>query len=141
MRLTAIAAADLPRVWPTAEPWLAQACARPGDHGITAKGLLAACAQEQALLILIGPPGEPVAAVVSQVIVEGGGTLSCWLLALGGSRWREWQHLMAEIEAGARRMGCRTVEFIGRPAWRRVFPDYATAPVPAGIHFLKFLAS
>lgn len=136
MRLTPVPVAALPQAWPLAAPWLERACARPGPHGVTVGSLLEACRREEALLVLIGPPGTPVAAVVTQVIREGP-DLSCWILALGGAGARAWRALLLEIEEGARRVGCRTVEFVGRRGWARFYPDYTAAPVAAGTHFLK----
>ncbi|MEN3238948.1 hypothetical protein PUR29_36545 [Methylobacterium ajmalii] len=136
MRLTPVPVSALPQAWPIVAPWLERACARPGPHGVTVGSLLEACQREQALLVLIGFPGAPVAAVVTQVIQQGT-DLSCWILALGGAGARAWRGLLSEIEEGARRVGCRTVEFVGRRQWACLYPDYTAVPVAAGTHFLK----
>ena len=85
--------------------------------------------------MLIGPAGgAPVAAGVTQVRQHQDESRSCWVLAVGGGGARAWRHTLTLIEAGARRLGCATVEFAGRSGWAGLLPDYA-----AYTHFTKRL--
>ena len=140
MRLVPVAAADVRRVWPQVRPWLTAACARPGCD-LAVQDLLALVLGGRALLVLIGPKGGPAAACgVSQVREAADGTRTAWVLAVGGTGARTWRHTLAHIEAGARAHGCGSVEFVGRPGWRRLLPDYAAAPCEAGTHYSKGLS-
>ncbi|MGY2052413.1 hypothetical protein [Methylobacterium sp. JK268] len=139
MRLSAVAAPDVPGVWPRVRPWLAAACARPGCD-LAPADLLSAILARRALLVLIGPAeGEPVAAGVSQVREAPDGGRTAWVLAVGGAGARAWRHTLALLEDGARAKGCARLEFVGRPGWRRLLPDYTAAPCEAGTHYSKDL--
>ncbi len=93
------------------------------------------CRAGQGQLVLIGPAGgPPVAAGVTQVREHADRTRSCWILAVGGGGARAWRHTLRLIEAGARRIGCATVEFAGRSGWAGLLPDYASHT-----HFRKAL--
>lgn len=140
MRLQAIDCTDLAAAWRIAEPWLARACARPGCD-LSAPELFDLCAAGRALLVGIFDGAALVAAGVSQVRQRGDGRLTCWVLSLGGRAAGSWAAVIAQIEAGAAAHGCGTVEFVGRPGWRRILPDYAAAPCEAGIHFSKILGA
>lgn len=134
MILTPVPADQVDAIWPVAEPWLARVCARP-ESDLTLDGLRAMCRAGQGQLILIGPAGSaPVAAGVTQVREHADRTRSCWVLAVGGSGRREWLDTLPFIEATARAIGCRTVEFAGRSGWAALLPDYA-----AHTHFRKAL--
>lgn len=119
--------------------WLAQACRRPGCD-LSVADLIRFCSAGQAQLILIHDSGPVVAAGVTQVRSHADGRLSCWILAVGGSGARIWRGTLGLIEAGAVAIGCERVEFVGRAGWRRLLPDYAAAPCPAGLHYTKALA-
>jgi hypothetical protein len=134
MILTPVPADQVDAIWPVAEPWLARVCARP-ESDLTLDGLRALCRDGQGQLVLIGPAGgAPVAAGVTQVRQHHDESRSCWVLAVGGGGARAWRHPLARIEAGARRLGCATVEFAGRAGWAGLLPDYA-----AHTHFRKAL--
>lgn len=136
MLLHPVAAADLAQAWPIAEPWLAAACRRPGCD-ISAPELLALCGRGEAQLVLIHPEdGEAVAAGVTQVRDLERGGRSCCVLAVGGSGARAWRHTLRLIEAGAARVGCSRVEFVGRAGWAALLPDYAV-----DAYFTKELAA
>ncbi|TXN32542.1 hypothetical protein FV232_00850 [Methylobacterium sp. WL30] len=139
MHLQPIDRTDLARAWAVAEPWLAQACARPGCD-LTVADLHAALERDEAALILIVDGGRPVAAGVTQVRDHRSGQRACWILALGGSGGaRALASTIHEIEAGAARVGCAQVEFIGRPAWGRLHSSYVATRCSAGTHFSKTL--
>ncbi|MFK5600257.1 hypothetical protein ACFZ8E_25140 [Methylobacterium sp. HMF5984] len=123
MHLQPIARTDLARAWAVAEPWLAQACARPGCD-LTVSDLHAALERDEAALILIVDGERPVAAGVTQVRDLADGGRSCCVLAVGGSGARAWRETLRQIEAGAARNGCARVEFVGRVGWAALLPDY-----------------
>lgn len=121
-----------------ARPWLATACARPGCD-LTVAALFETCARGEAQLVGIFDDGRMIAAGVVQPRDYADGTRSCWVLAVGGSGARAWRHTLREIENGAARLGCATVEFVGRPGWARLLPDYAAERCEAGTHYAKRL--
>jgi hypothetical protein len=132
--LTPVPADQVDAIWPVAEPWLARVCARP-ESDLNVESLHALCRAGQGQLVLIGPAGgPPVAAGVTQVRQHADDTRSCWVLAVGGTGRREWLDSLPLIEAGARRLGCASVEFAGRSGWAGLLPDYA-----AHTHFRKAL--
>ncbi|MDP4005063.1 hypothetical protein [Methylobacterium sp. NEAU K] len=134
MILTPVPADQVEVVWAVAAPWLARVCARR-ESDLTLDGLRAMCCAGQGQLVLIGPAdGAPVAAGVTQVREHADRTRSCWVLAVGGAGARAWRDTLALIEAGARRLGCASVEFAGRSGWVGLLPDYA-----AHTHFSKRL--
>lgn len=124
MHLRTVAASDLAQVWPRVQPWIAEACRR-GTGDQSPADLLLLCHKGEAALILICQPnGEPVAAGVAQVRDHADGKRSCWILAVGGSEARAWRDTLAVIEANAARIGCHTVEFVGRAGWAALLPEY-----------------
>lgn len=48
----------------------------------------------------------------------------CVITSCAGSDVREWHHFIADIERYAAQQGCHAVRIMGRPGWKRVFPDY-----------------
>lgn len=124
MRLQPIDRTNLARAWAVAEPWLARACARPGCD-LTVADLRAALERDEAALVLILDGERPVAAGVTQVRDLADGGRSCCVLAVGGTGARAWRETLREIEAGAARIGCARVEFVGRVGWAALLPDYA----------------
>lgn len=139
MRLFSVSPDMLPHAWPVVLPWIEAVCRRPGcDH--TSASLLALLTAGEGTLWVIHPRiGEPVAAGVTQIRDYQDGWRSCWVLAMGGSRAREWLSTLAVIESQARELGCAVVEFVGRPGWSRLLPDYVAEPVEAGTHYTKAL--
>lgn len=140
MRLLPIPPAHIGRVWHRVAPWLAAAERRAGCD-MSADDLRGICLrQEGQLVVVLDGSGRSVAAGVTQVRDYDGGERSCWVLRLGGrSEGVAWPDVIAEVEAGASRLECQAVEFVGRKAWRRFFPDYAATPDVAGFHFRKTL--
>jgi hypothetical protein len=125
MKLTTVQREMLPFAWPDIEPWIIGACDRVPSE-LTVQGLRDMCLQEEAALVLIGEPGKaPVAAGVTQVRDHEDGRRVCWILALGGTASRSWLDTLKTIETNARRIGCASVQFVGRPGWAGLLPDYA----------------
>lgn len=120
------------------EACLAAACARPGCDA-TAPALLALSAAGEAQLVGIYDGDRFVAAGVTQVCRRRDGEMACWVLSLGGRAAGPWGAVIAAVERGAARLGCSSVQFIGRRGWARVLPDYTAAPCASGIHFTKHI--
>lgn len=116
----------LPLTWPQVLPWIEGACARVPSE-LSPDDLYGICERGEGALMLIGEPGEPpIAAGVSQVRDHQDGTRTAWVLALGGSGGRGvWRYAIDAIETGARRIGCKSINFVGRPGWAAIMPDYA----------------
>lgn len=124
MILTPVPMHLVPLAWPEVAPWLAAACARVASEYVPAD-LKAICERGEAGLILIGLPGvAPVAAGIRQIRDHRNGKRSCWVLAVGGAQAGPWRDVMRVIEADARSKACDTIEFVGRPGWARLLPDF-----------------
>lgn len=124
MTLTPVSVDMLPLAWQQVLPWIEGACARV-PSGMSADELYGICEREEGALILIGVLGEaPIAAGVTQVRDHEDGTRVCWIAALGGEGARAWRDTLKIIEANARRIGCASVRFVGRPGWAGLLPEY-----------------
>ncbi len=53
-------------------------------------------------------------------------TKTCLIHLLGGEGIEHWVHLISEIEKWGKDSGCDSVEIHGRPAWKKLLPDYST---------------
>lgn len=106
------------------EAYLSAACALPRCD-LTVAGLLEACTAGQAQLVGIFDGERFVAAGVTQVRRHADDRLTCWVLSLGGRAAGPWGAAMAAVEQGAARLGCTTVEFVGRRGWARVLSGNA----------------
>lgn len=136
MRLQPLSMPLAPDLAERVEACLGAACALPRCD-LTVAGLLASCAAGQAQLVGIFDGDRFVATGVTQVRQHRDGRLSCWVLSLGGRAAGPWSAVIAAVECGAVRLGCTSVEFVGRRGWARVLPDYTAAPCEVGTHFLK----
>lgn len=124
MHLRTVAPDALTEIWPRVLPWIADACRR-GTGDQTPADLRLICRRgEGALILICCEDGEPVAAGVTQVRDHRDGARTCWVLAVGGAGARSWLDTLGVIEANAARIGCEAVEFVGRPGWARLLPDY-----------------
>ena len=124
---------------PTMQRFLGPVCSRPMAD-ITLDDLAGIVAREEGMLALVVDGNDQVvAAGVTQIRDYEDGRRVCWLLAMGGGRAREWRHTLQDIEDGARRAGCASVEFVGRKGWARLLSDYRTEPCERGVHFSKSL--
>ncbi|MBY0255887.1 MAG: hypothetical protein K2X54_31635 [Methylobacterium organophilum] len=140
MRLQPLSMPLAPDLAERVEACLGAACARPGCD-LTVDELLGMCTAGQAQLVGIFDGDRFVAAGATQVRQRRDGELACWVLSLGGSAAGPWGAVIAAVERGAVRLGCATVQFIGRRGWARVLPDYAAAPSASGVHFTKHIGA
>lgn len=103
-------------LWPIVGPMLLPAIRRGGT---SVEEVCEALATDMAQL-WIAHQGEAVhMALVTQV---GEGECHLWLL--GGKKRHRWLHLIEDLKAAARAIGCRKLTLGGRKGWRRVFPDW-----------------
>lgn len=138
LHLVPIQPGELFAIWPKVSAWVETACARPGCT-LRPVEVFAACANQEALLIVGFDADRALRAVAATSVQEmTDGTRSCWVLLVGGSG-AGWSEMLAQVEAGALRSGCSTVEFIGRAGWRRRLPGYIATPHEAGLHYSKNL--
>lgn len=140
MRLQPLSMPLAPDLAERVETCLAAACARPGCD-LSVDELLTMCAASQAQLVGIFDGDRFVAAGATQVRQHRDGPMTCWVLSLGGCSAGPWPAVIAAVEHGAARLGCATVQFIGRRGWARVLPDYAAAPCASGVHFMKHIGA
>lgn len=138
LRLAGVELENLFSVWPKVSPWIKAACARPGCDLRPVEVFVAAANCEAQLIVGLDEAGEFQAVAATQVCHCTDGSLSCWVLLVGGSA-DGWSEILSRVEAGARRNGCATVEFVGRRGWVRRLPGYSVSPHKAGSHFLKYL--
>lgn len=130
----------VPLAWPEIASWIEGACARvPSEYA--PDDLRGLCQRGEAGLVLIGPEGKaPTAAGVRQIREHGDGSRSCWVLAVGGDRAGPWRAVMRLIEADARTKACRVIEFVGRPGWARLLPDFECVRAGRRAEYRKRLA-
>ncbi|KQT55421.1 hypothetical protein ASG52_24780 [Methylobacterium sp. Leaf456] len=138
LRLVGVDPELLFSVWPKVSVWIAAACARPGCDLRPVELFVAAANQEAQLIVGLDDDDVLRAVAATQVCHCTDGSLSCWVLVVGGAA-DGWSAMLGEVEAGARRKGCDAVEFIGRRGWVRRLPGYSVSPHKAGSHFLKHL--
>ncbi len=62
-------------------------------------------------------------ALVTQIQTYPGVRI-CMVVLCGGDGLQANKHLLAEIEAWARGLGCDEMRIQGRAGWARVYPDY-----------------
>lgn len=128
------------KAWPLVSALIEAACKRPGCD-MRPVEVFAACLNGEAQLILgLDALRKVVVAAAVTQVREYPEIRSCWVLAVGGEGGH-WPAALSAIEAGAARLGCRAVEFVGRRGWSRLLPDYQAAPCEAGHHFMKRLAA
>ena len=127
------------QLWPHVAPMFGRVCDRPGCDQ-TVEELRAACeAGNAGLLVGFDVDGRPMAAGVIQVRDYQDSGRRTWVLATGGERFASWVDVLRTLEGLARGAGSRTLEFVGRPGWRRIVPDYEATPDGAGFRFVKRL--
>lgn len=115
---------QLDHAWAVAEPWLAGSIERGGSD-LTLADLRRKVDAGEAMLLMIQPDGrEPVAAGVMEVRDYADGRRVLWIQAVGGSDRHACVKVLPIIEDGARKQGCHTLEFAGRPGWAALLPDY-----------------
>lgn len=132
-----VPAASIASAWSDVLPFLAAACARPGCDE-TPDTLRTLLEREQGrLLLLLDEAGKPAAAGVFQLRDYESGRRACWILALAGRPIIPWRQWIDSIEPRARAAGAVTMEFVGRPGWRRLLPHYTAEPCDAGTYYSR----
>lgn len=48
---------------------------------------------------------------------------TCLLLFVAGEHFEKWYHLLEDIKKWADLNGCKDIEFIGRPGWKKYFEE------------------
>lgn len=103
--------------------WLRAAAKRTGasdwdnDRLLIEKGV--------ALLWIVWDGGKIRGAGTTEIVALNG-AMHCYITAFGGNGRKTWLHLIAGVEAYARRHGCKSVRTLGRPGWARLLKGYAS---------------
>lgn len=108
-------------LWPHVQGWMKAALDRT-DLGLLSD-LEVDVLTGRALLWLVGDDKTITCAAVTQ-IQQSQASKVCMVLTCGGSRIRNWSHLLSGVEEYARGEGCDSVRFIGRKGWKRIYPEY-----------------
>jgi len=124
VELLAIPPEGIEHVWPVARSQLALACSwtRKADLDVLRERLLDGFGQ----LWVIWVPGQKMslATCVTEIEIADSGWKTARVVLLGGGRLEMWRHLMTDMEDWAKSESCDAIEIVGRPGWRRVFPEY-----------------
>jgi hypothetical protein len=106
---------------PHVEHWLRAACEKTGasdwenDRQALESGI--------ALLWIVWHEGKIHGAGTTEVVTVSGAR-HCYVTAFGGKGRKTWLHLIAGVEAYARRHGCKSVRTLARPGWARLLKDF-----------------
>ena len=52
------------------------------------------------------------------------GMLACRAVGIAGKGHKKWVHCLAYVERWAANQGCKSMEVLGRPAYRKLLPEY-----------------
>lgn len=109
-------------IWPHIETWIEDAVDRCGDW--TADEIRVGIESQRMLLWVRWDGTKLKSAAVSHVSIVPRGKV-CSIIACGGSVDGDWRVAIAPIENYAKDVGCISIRIHGRPAWRKVFPEYS----------------
>lgn len=77
-----------------------------------------------ALLWIVWDGGQIRGAGTTEVVTLNG-VRHCYITAFGGKGRKTWLHLIASVEAYAKRHGCRSVRTLGRRGWLGLLKGFA----------------
>lgn len=116
MKLVCIPPDTVSTFWPHVKSIVKRAI----DRGHTDWGFLESNLFTGAWLLWLIWDGKQIrGAVVTGLVGD-----ACEIVACAGDGFRDWIHLLSEIEAYARTEGKSSMRLIGRRGWSRVLPDY-----------------
>ena len=108
---------QVPQVWPTAYPLLAEAIERSNGR-YTEATVYRDCLAGQYSLWLILESGL-IGALVTQIVVWPSGLREGMFVVVGGENHQAWVPLLREIEKWIKSQGCSRISVCGRPGWER----------------------
>jgi hypothetical protein len=120
---------DLVKAWPVLWPLLDRAARRAKPYPVEMNDVLTTVLSGHAQLwAVLDDIGRPIAAVTTQITLEGGKRCRIWLV--GGSRMDEWAaDFMAKIEPWARSLGCVSIWGTqSRRGWARIVRLFSGEP-------------
>ena len=120
------------KLWPFLKSLIEKACSKSGGS-LTEGSLRDKVAENHGLLwVYADARNTPEAVAVTQVLQQPDGQTVWFIAACGGRNWKKWARpVMAIIEAAAIKNGATKMQFMGRPGWARVHPDYS-------VHLMEF---
>ncbi len=116
MKLVCVNPNNVGNLWPHVRGIIKRAI----DRGHTDWGFLERNLYSGSWLLWLIWDGEQIkGAVVTGLVGD-----ACEIIACAGDDYREWIHLISEIEDYARAEGMTSMRLIGRRGWSRVLRDY-----------------
>lgn len=115
------------QVWPSVEPWLAEAMKHARQHMMTTDDLADGCRSGEFALLLMRSESDKIAAaaVISRGFRPFDHEPYIALMACGGSLMEEWlPDLVGDMKAIGRSAGASEIMILGRPSWRKVLAPY-----------------
>jgi len=112
----------LSRFWPVVAPMLHRAYQR-GVLGSTFAELVQDFGNHLAQLWVIVDDVKIVASLATSLEATRDAKF-CVVRAIGGTRMREWIHLIEDLESYARTEDCTAMRITGRKGWERVLKNY-----------------
>ncbi|KKL63986.1 hypothetical protein LCGC14_2169650 [marine sediment metagenome] len=113
-----IPAVEVPQIWNEAEVFLRPAIERSqGRYDIAS---VYAAIMERNMQLWCVWDGPMIAAVVTQVNIWPTGMRTARVILAGGSRIKEWVHMMDLIERWSRANDCRLLFADGRPGFKKL---------------------
>lgn len=103
--------------------WLKVALSKAPENNI--ETVLAGIIKGDYLLWLAKKEDEIVGVVTTEVLQHPEYMVMCIEL-LGGMDIKEWVDTISTIENQAKGFGCKSIEIYGRPAWKKLLPEYKT---------------
>jgi hypothetical protein len=65
------------------------------------------------------------AVILTQLLLRHGGDgTNCRVMAIAGDDMAGWLHLLPDLEAWAKAQGCKIMEPLARPGWRKLLKPY-----------------
>ena len=119
--LVCVDPARVHEIWPRVSPLLKAACYRTQ---LNAFADIEADILSGRSLLWLAWNGRTVESAAATVLINSEIGKVCIITACGGSDMKRWLSLIGEIEAYAKREGCKRVRIYGRKGWLHVLDGY-----------------
>lgn len=117
MKAVLVPAAKTHHAWPHIAVWVSEALIR-GSADLSPEEIRQHLDRGSMQLWLVWD-GKPVGVCITELVDSVRGR-ACNLVIVAGDKWRNWAHLLAEVERWAREdWGCVRLSLIGRKGWAR----------------------
>ncbi len=101
--------------------WLRKALAKVPENDLTS---VLHSVYEGNTLLWLTHNGDEIVGVTTTKVLDHPNARHLLIELLGGKDIKEWVHLIAEIEQWGKDLGCVKCEIHGRPAWKKLLPEY-----------------